>query len=75
MSAIYDWQQYHCWRSSRYEYTGAMDPQRFVFLDSDPDLDPWIKIQGAKYQPKPVITKLRYTIQHWKKKFISLKKQ
>jgi len=43
---------------------GAMDPQRFVFLDSDPDLDPWIKIQGAKYQPKPVITKFRYTLQH-----------
>ena len=41
-----------------------MDPQRFVFLDSDPDLDPWIKIQGAKYQPKPVITKFRYTLQH-----------
>ena len=31
-----------------------MDPQDFGFLESDPQkfADPWIRIQGAKYQPK-----------------------
>ena len=33
-----------------------LDPQDFGFMDLDPDsqkyVDPWIRIQGVKYQPK-----------------------
>ena len=38
-----------------------LDPQDFGFLDPNPDpqkyADPWIRIQGAKYQPKTATTK------------------
>ena len=42
-----------------------LDPQDFGFLDPDPDpqkyADPWILIQGVKYQPKTSAKKNRFT--------------